>query len=436
MNNTVYADQDAERCVIGAMLQDASCQAMLDELGAEDFTDGAMGIVFGVMKRMRAKRQGIDIATVGSELGSQLEQVPVSVLLEAVRRVPSTANAKHYLATVKERTRRRALRDTCQRTLAMLGECDADEAVDIAMNELRGMIGGKSQWVPMVQVLSRTFEMLEDISNGKQRVISTPLPDLNNALAGGLRNGELTILAAGTGQGKSALALEIARHAARQGYTVGLVSREMGAEQYGMRAYAALAGVSTGEQLNAKRLTPEQWEKIGDATNDASALPLHFTFTASTVEDVRREAQRMKLDLLVVDYIQILGAKGAYASEHLRVSHISRMLKEIALDMGIPVLALSQFKRPVGGQAGKPSLSDLKESGSLENDADNVWLVSRPKDDADEAIPHGYQGWVEAAENFGHRFLLLEIAKQRMYSPGTIGICFNPERMSFYTPMK
>lgn len=432
--SNVYAEPDAERCVLGSLLQDSSCYGLLDELAEDDFTQPEYQAVFAAMKRLRKRHEGIDIMTVGAELGDMVQFVQPALLLDAVRRVPTTANVNHYARLVQERTRRRRLRDVCERTLGMLGESGADEAVDAAMTELRGMLGGKAAWVSFGEVMAATFDMVDAISKGEMRCIPTPLPDLNAMTAGGLRKGELTILAAGTGQGKSALALDIARHAAKQGFSVGLVSREMGMEQYGLRAYAALSGIETGQMLRAKKLAPEQWERMADVLNDTASLPLHFTFTAATIEDVRREVQRMKsIDLLVVDYVQILGTKNAYNSEHLRVSHISRQLKEIALDMRIPVLALSQFKR-ASGQLGRPTLSDLKESGSLENDADNVWLVSRPKSDADDGIPPQYAGWVEAAEEMGDRFLLLEIAKQRMYSPGMVGVCFNPRRMTFYNP--
>lgn len=431
----VYADMDAERCVIGAILQDSTCWPLLDELTPADFTVKEYQMTLVAAQGLHRKRVGIDIATVGAALVDSQLPVQPTVLLDAVRRVPSAANARHYADILTERRRRRDLRELCEVTLGSLGESTADEAIDIAITRLRGMLGGSSAWVSFGDVMASTYEMIEAISRGEMRSIPTNLPDLNAMTAGGFRKGELTILAAGTGQGKSALALDIARHAAQNGYHVGLVSREMGKEQYGMRAYAALAAIETGKMLRAKSLTAEQWEKLADVLTNSQKTPIDFAFTASTIEDVRREAQRKKqLDLLIVDYVQILGTKNAYASEHLRVSHISRALKEIALDMNIPVLALSQFRRPAGGQAARPTLSDLKESGSLENDADNVWLISRPQSDDDDAIPDQYAGWVQAAERMGDRFLLLEIAKQRTYSPGMVGLCFSPSRMTFYCP--
>ena len=431
----VYADLDAERCVIGALLQDSTCWPLLDELTPADFTSADYQMVLTAAKDLRRKHIGVDMATVGAALIDAQSSVPPTLLLDAIRRVPSAANARHYADIIIERRRRRELRELCEVTLGSLGESTADEAIDNAITKLRGMLCGSSAWVSFGDVMASTYEMIEAISRGELRSIPTALPDLNAMTAGGLRKGELTILAAGTGQGKSALALDIARSAAKNGYHVGLVSREMGKEQYGLRAYAALTAIETGKMLRAKSLTAEQREKLADVLTDTQHTPIDFTFTASTIEGVRREAQRKKqLDLLIVDYVQILGAKSAYASEHLRVSHISRTLKEIALDLNIPVLALSQFRRPAGGQAARPTLSDLKESGSLENDADNVWLISRPKSDDDDAIPAQYAGWVQAAEQLGDRFLLLEIAKQRMYSPGMVGMCFSPSRMTFYCP--
>lgn len=431
----VYADLDAELCVIGSLLQDSTCWELLDELSVRDFTSPELQKTFLAMQDLRRNRSPIDFVTVGAALADLQEPVEPMVLVNCIHRTPSAANVRHYAGILIERRRRRELRELCEATIGSIGEVDADEAVDAAITQLRGMVGGKGGVVSFGDVMASTYEMIEAISRGEMRAIPTPLPDLNAMTAGGFRKGELTILAAGTGQGKSALALDVARHAAVSGRNVLVVSREMSKEQYGLRAFAALTGIETGEMLRAKTLTTDQWIMLGDTLANSQATPVSFTFNASTIEDVRREAQRQKqLDMLIVDYVQILGARGAYASEHLRVSHISRMLKEIALDMNIPVLALSQFKRPVGGQAGRPALSDLKESGSLENDADNVWLISRPKSDDDDAIPRQYAGWVEAAEQMGDRFLLLEIAKQRMYSPGMVGVCFSPSRMTFYNP--
>lgn len=262
-------------------------------------------------------------------------------------------------------------------------------------------------------------------------------PDLDAALApGACAMGKSRYLPPAPGQGKSAFAMHIAQHAAQKGFRVGFVSREMSAEQYGIRALTSLTGIGSGDLLRAGKLSGDQWTAIGDAVARMGKLPISFAFRAATVEDVRRETQRKDIDLLVVDYIQIMSTREKCASEHLRVSVISRQLKEIALDIGIPVLVLSQLKRLPGGIRRRPVLADLKESGSIENDADVVLFLYQPSGPDDDSIPDTYAGWVEAAEDMGDRFLLLEIAKQRMFATSTLGVCFDTKGMRFYTPQR
>lgn len=430
MNNAWY-DANAEKSVIGSILQDSQCLWALDELVEEDFVIPEYAAAFGAARSLRAEGSPVDLMTIGRKLADKGHQVDPSKLLEAVRFVPSTANLKAYTGIVTEFSRRRAIKQQCEETIRNL-ENGADDALDEAITNLRGLIGGKSTWMSGAEVAGKAFEMIEAISRGELKSIPTPLPELNEVLAGGLRKGDLTVVAAGTGQGKSALSLEIARNAAKKGFHVGFISREMSAEQYGLRAFSSITGISTGAMLQAKKLVQEQLESLGDALNEIGNLPLDFSFRTETVEDVRRDVQRKKrIDLLIIDYLQILGTKKDYASEHLRVGYITKTLKALAMDMQIPVMLLSQFKRmPMGA---RPALSDLKESGSIENDADNVWLIHRP-DAGSDAIPPQYTGWVEACEDMGDRFLLLDVAKQRMFDPRMIGVGFSPSHMRFYTP--
>ena len=435
MNLNAFADLGAEKSVIGAILQDASCLRLLDELRAEDFTCPEFAQIFLSAERLRARQQPVDLQTVLSDLGSQTQLVTPSILLDAIRYVPTTANIDAYAAIVQERSRRREIRTLCERTLAAVAQDGADAGADLALDGFRGLIGGKSTRLTASDVAAQTFKLLEDISRGDIRSIPTPLADLNGMLAGGLRNGEMTVLAAYTGQGKSALAQDIARHAAKNGFRVLLISGEMTAEQYGLRAFSSITGIDTATLLRAKRLNQTQWEAIGEALMEMEQLPIEFTFMADTVEDVRREARSMKqLDLLVVDYLQLLETQHNYPNDNSRVAHISRVLKQIARTMQIPVLALSQFSRPPKGIEKRPTIRDLRDSGSIEQDADNIWLMWQPTDGEDPDIPACYDGWYEAAQDMGDRFMLLDVAKQRMGRLGVIGVGFSPRTMKFYTP--
>lgn len=436
MTPNAFADIGAEKSVIGALLQDATCLHLLDELRPEDFTCPEYAAIFQAAAVVRARQQPVDMQTVYTQLAAMDATIGADVLLQAVRYVPSTANADSYAAIVRERSRRRAVKRLCDSALETLMAEGCDAAIDAAMDGMRAMLGQGSRTITSAQVADKTFVLLESIANGAIKSIPTPLADLNYRLSGGLRKGEVTVLAAYTGQGKSALAQAIARHAAQNGFRTLLVSREMGPEQYGLRAFASITGLDTATLLNAQKLTPEQWESLGNALVEMGQLPIDFTFRCATVEDVRQEARRMKnLDLLIVDYLQILQTRDKFPNDNARVSHISRTIKEIALDLQIPVLALSQFSRPPRGLGSqRPKLSDLRDSGSIEQDADNIWLMWQPRDDDDPDIPPCYAGWCDAAENLGDRFLLLDVAKQRMGRLGVQGVCFSPQKMTFYSP--
>lgn len=432
-----FGDIEAERCVIGALLQDPSVAPWaLADLAPEMFTRPEYRQAWEAAAQLYHAGKAADLMTVSASVREKSGVDIAPLMIEAVRATPSAANARTYAGMVSEYARRRTLRDACNAAINSLGECDADEAGDRLLAAIRGNLGGHDAWVPMAQVGASTFDMLEGIARGENRSIPTGMPDLDAALAGGLRNGEVTVLAAGTGQGKSAFAMHIAQHAAQKGFRVGFVSREMSVEQYGIRALTSLTGIGSGDLLRAGKLSGDQWTAIGDAVARMGKLPISFAFRAATVEDVRRETQRKDIDLLVVDYIQIMSTREKCASEHLRVSVISRQLKEIALDIGIPVLVLSQLKRLPGGIRRRPVLADLKESGSIENDADVVLFLYQPSGPDDDSIPDTYAGWVEAAEDMGDRFLLLEIAKQRMFATSTLGVCFDTKGMRFYTPQR
>ncbi len=435
MTPSIYSDISAERSVIGSIVQDSTCLDLLDVLTPEDYTSPEYAIIHRTMATLRARRQPVDLQTVSSALPVEMRRNGAAILLEAMRSVPSTANASHYAEIVKERSRRRAVKRICEDAIRQL-EDGADVAADAALDALRTMAGGSDMCISAAQIASQTYDMVEAIAAGKLPSIPTPLPDLNAIMSGGERKGEFTVLAAYTGQGKSAFAQAVAMTAARKGYRVLLVSREMSAEQYGLRAFSSLCDLTSYDMHESKSMDGDQWAALARAAADFGQLPIQFTDRAATVEDVRRIARSMRgLDLLIVDYIQILRAQGNFASDNSRVAHISRTLKEISLDLKIPVLALSQLSRPPKGIAKRrPQLSDLRDSGSIEQDADNVWLMWQPTGEDDPDIPPDYAGWYTAAQDMGDRFLLLDVAKQRMGSIGTIGVGFSPKRMKFYSP--
>lgn len=429
--SVTFVNVDAEKTVLGAILQGG--EAALDELTERDFFRPEHRAMFRAAQELRRERQAIDLMTLGSRLAERKELENVggaAYLLECVRCVPTLVNNGSYIGIVRECARRRELKRILQDAAGSIGQQNADQVADELLARLRGMSAGPASWTDFQAVMSRTFDHLDGVASGKIQTISTGLADLDAIF--GLRRGEVTTIAAGPGQGKSALAWHIGRTAAQRGFRVALISLEMSEEQYGIRALSSLTGIPMERIVAAKGLTAEQWTAIGDAMN-AARLPFCITTRIGTVEQARREAMRMeKLDLLIIDYLQIMDTARRIDNEHLRISAITRQMKTLARELGIPIIMLSQFKRLPAGQ--RPTLSDLKESGSIENDSDNVILLYKPQGPDDENIPAPYAGWYEAAETREERFLLLEVAKQRMGRVRTVAAVFDPARMRFYTP--
>lgn len=429
--SVTFVNVDAEKTVLGAILQGG--EAALDELTERDFFRPEHRAMFRAAQELRRERQAIDLMTLGSRLAERKELENVggaAYLLECVRCVPTLVNNGSYIGIARECARRRELKRILQDAAGSIGQQNADQVADELLARLRGMSAGPASWTDFQAVMSRTFDHLDGVASGKIQTISTGLADLDAIF--GLRRGEVTTIAAGPGQGKSALAWHIGRTAAQRGFRVALISLEMSEEQYGIRALSSLTGIPMERIVAAKGLTAEQWTAIGDAMN-AARLPFCITTRIGTVEQARREAMRMeKLDLLIIDYLQIMDTARRIDNEHLRISAITRQLKTLARELGIPIIMLSQFKRLPAGQ--RPTLSDLKESGSIENDSDNVILLYKPQGPDDENIPAPYAGWYEAAEAREERFLLLEVAKQRMGRVRTVAAVFDPARMRFYTP--
>lgn len=430
-NAITYVNVDAEKSVLGAILQGS--EDALNDLTERDFYRPEHRSIFRAAQELRREGQAIDLMTLGNRLAERQELETsggAAYLLECFRCVPTLANSRSYIGIVRECARRRELRQMLQTAAGNIGQQNADQVADELLSSLRGLSVSPASWMDFQEIMSRTFDHLDGVANGKIQTISTGLADLDAVF--GLRKGEVTTIAAGPGQGKSAMAWHIGRTAAQRGFRVALISLEMSEEQYGMRALASLTGIPMERIVSARGLTAEQWTAIGDTMN-AARLPFCVTTRISTVEQARQEAMRMeKLDLLIVDYIQIMDTARRIDNEHLRISAITRQLKALSRELNIPIIMLSQFKRLPAGQ--RPTLSDLKESGSIENDSDNVILLYKPQGPYDENIPGPYAGWYEQAEAREQRFLLLEVAKQRMGKVRTVAAVFDPARMRFYTP--
>lgn len=447
---TLY-NHDSEKWLIGALIQDSDLQKQLPAVPASIMHDSAHEIILTALKQMQAQKLPIELLSVGNTLNAsgKLEQAGgTSYLLECTRFCPSTANAGHYLGELRRLMESREAYRMANRFCHLLtdGE-DLAAAVDELRTQLRNMITPTGRITKLSGIAQSVYDDVERRSRGENQSLLTKIPDLDG-LIGGLEPGDMMVIGARPAVGKSAFGMQIALNVAQQGKSVMVCSREMSELQYGHRLVSNLGKIN-GEKLKRGKLKPEDWETLASACGDMSALPISFAFSSPTVEELRVLAQHEKdvgtLDLLVVDYLQILGTSMKTAKRYESVGAVSRALKEIALDLKIPVVTMAQVGRQtVSSGADRatlmPGLSDIRESGNIEQDADIVVFLHHPSGRSDKSIPvvdnrsldNSTPTTRESIENLpGHQYIVVRVDKQRQGQCGSFGVDFDGAHMTY-----
>lgn len=435
-----FYSEEAERSILGNIVfKYDNYGYFLSELAEDDFYTQEHKTILRAIKRTKAEGLEIDLVTVGGML-DKIDPVNAgaisSELIACAQSYSQAYHAESYMKIVKELSvRRNAIRlvDEIQMQLK-----DPAQAINGIMDKLRTRAGdmliGKHTWVSMQDVMIATYEYLERRTKGDIVSITTGIPNVDSVI-GGFFGGELTIIGARPAVGKSVFGMNVAMAAARQGFHVAICSREMTDIQYGQRIIS-YEGMIDGMKLRKAAISAEDWGTIAEAAMLAARKPIDFLFTVRTVEDLRAEVQRKiargKLDMLVVDYLQLMSADQRFKEDRLRVGYISRALKEIAVDYNIPVIALAQVKRYAGGARAKmPTLEDLKDSGSLEQDADGVIFLHNPYDADDEYVDPRDKPYFNGYAEMGYTYLCLGIAKQRQGSTGKVCVLFDKKTMRY-----
>ena len=437
--NGFYSDE-AERSILGNIIFKYDRYGyFLSELTEDDFYTQEHKVILRAIKRTKAEGLEIDLVTVG-EMLDKIDPINAGTLsAELVACAHSYSHAYYaesYMKIIKELSVRRNAIALVEEIQAQLK--DPTQGINGIMDKLRtragDMLVSRHNWVSMQDVMLATYEYLERRTKGEIVSITTGIPNVDSVI-GGFFGGELTIIGARPAVGKSVFGMNVAMAAAQQGFHVAICSREMIDIQYGQRIIS-YEGRIDGMKLRKAAIAPEDWEAIAEATMLAARKPIDFLFTVRTVEDLRAEVQRKiaqgKLDMLVVDYLQLMSAEQRFKEDRLRVGYISRALKEIAVDYNIPVIALAQVKRYAGGARAKmPTLEDLKDSGSLEQDADGVIFLHNPYDADDEYVDPRDKTYFDRYTEMGYTYLCLGIAKQRQGSTGKVCVLFDKKTMRY-----
>ena len=427
---------DAEMSVLGCgFLEKTALDKIMDEITDDMFYSEANRLIYKAMKELHINNIPVDAGTVCNELdkSKNLAKVGgVEYVTNIIDSIPSTANLSYYITIVYEKY---ILRSLINRATKIQEDCyeEADSVVNIVENAERNILSvyndrlGKD--IRKIQdVLPDMQKYMEALSESKGELtgVRTGYYDFDK-MTNGLQPKQVIIIAGRPGCGKSAFALNIALNAAiHEHKSVAFFSLEMGVEEIMKRAFGCVGKID-GEVLKTGKFKNTDWKKWNEAMSELSDTKFYIDDTAGiSVSEIRRKCRKLKnsedgLDMIVIDYLQLLTSSNKYAGQRVQeVSEISRDIKKLAMELDVPVIALAQLSRSVEqrkGEDSKPKLSDLRESGSIEQDADIVLFLH-----SDE--------YGKYTANLNRRVDLL-VAKHRSGSTGSVGLIFKMNTGSF-----
>jgi replicative DNA helicase len=431
---TLPHNLEAERSVLGAILIDNDtynvAAAMLD---AKGFFRDAHRRIFERMADLSERSQPIDLVTLKEELerAGELDEVGgPAYVASLVDGVPRSTNVEYYAQIVKEKATLRSLIFSANRIVSSAYE--ADQEADLILDEAESAIFAvaedriKTGFVPMRDLVRDSFPKIEKLFENKKFVtgVETGFDDIDRKTRG-LQPGDLVIVAARPSMGKTSLVLNICQYVATHGGVAGFFSLEMSKESLFMRMLASEAKIDTYRLLSGQ-IGQKEYGQITHALETLSEGQLFVDDTAGIgVMEMRAKARRLKaehgLHLLAIDYVQLMTGRGRFENRNLELASISRSLKGLAKELSVPIIVLSQLSRAPEARSDKrPMLSDLRESGALEQDADVVAMIFREEMYKTDDQPADSDGVAE-----------IIIAKQRNGPTGTVKLTFLREQTRF-----
>jgi replicative DNA helicase len=422
-------NEDAEKSVLGSILIDKDAISVASQvIHPSDFYSEINGIIFAAMLELYEQRKPIDILTLTAQLKKKkvLDKIEASYITDLVNEVPTSANLEHYAILIKEASTKRNL-ITIGGQIAEMGFMEDKEAGEL-VNSAEASIFAISQghslrgFIPIKQALADSFDRIDELHKKGEglRGVKTGFVALDSLLSG-MQDSNLLILAARPGQGKTAMMVNIAQYVAVvDKLSVGIFSLEMSQEELVDRLLVGQADVDAW-RLKTGRLSETDFAKLSEAMGQLAEANIFIDDTPGiSISEIRTRARRLqsehKISILVVDYLQLVDAGRRYENRVQEVSAVSQAMKNLARELKIPVLALSQLSRAVEHRGEKkPQLADLRESGAIEQDADVVMFLYRPEDELGPTIN-----------------TKLLIAKHRNGPTGEIDLLFRGDRIKFY----
>lgn len=431
---------EAEMSVLGvAFLNAGDVQKIVEEVTADMFFDERNRIIFNAIKNLHDNKTPIDITTIKDELDKdkKLNTVGLDYLTDVIDSVVTTANLDFYIKIIRDYAIRRNLIETATDIINTTYEDEnittlLDTAEKNILNVVRARSAGS--FMPIQEVLRNAQAKLEELAKNKRTItgLETGFPDFDK-ITTGLHGGEMIILAARPGMGKTALALNMASFAAMHTKkAVAIFNLEMSAEMLVNRMIASVGQIDS-YKLQTGNMLEKDWQRYNEALSQLSETNIYIEDNVSvTAQDIRAKCRRLAnsetgLGLVVIDYLQLINSGSRRVeSRQVEVSEISRALKTMAVELDVPVIALAQLSRSAEKrESNQPMLSDLRESGSLEQDADMVLFINR-------------KDYYEKAKDFNNKIVPAEliIAKHRKGGLGTVNLLFELNMLSFKSVLK
>ena len=443
-SNDRFRNKDAESAVIGYMLTGkADVEDILGRLNAEDFGYGGNAKIYQAIQHVMSQRQGVDVQTVGQALIELYPQTTEKKLSEAITEYFfssvkfSYRHVTDWIQIIKKLAVRRRAIANMERLVGNLRDPTVD--INAVLTEIEASAQDvetcDAKWMPASEVALNTIEYLEKRQKGEIPAITSGVTAIDK-LVGGFFGGELTVIAARPAVGKSAFGLNIAISAADKGHKVCFVSCEMNDVGYGQRILSREAWVN-GEHLRKAEMDGEEWDRMATALTVIGGYSIDFMFpednpNGMTLENVaksiRQKARRKEVDLLIVDYIGILQTERRFKETRDRIGYITGELKKLSQVANIPVVALCQVNRDAHGRM--PTMDQLRDSGSVEQDADGIIFLHRPENNKDPTVHPDDVSHFEQM-NSETAYMAINVAKQRNGRTGMVNLIFDPRMMRY-----
>ena len=436
IRRTPPASMEAEQSVLGAMLLDQNCVLIaVEKLKEEDFYSNQHKKIYNAMYDLASMNKPVDIVTVSEKMGEgeALSSEEILYLTSLTESVPSLSNIEHYIDILKEKAKLRKLISVAA-SIADMGytsEGTASQIINIASDEIYKIENAATTNTlqPLKDALVLGYQSIAKASNSKNGLmgVSTGFNLMDKKLSG-LQPSQLIVVAGRPGMGKTSFALNIAEHVAtKEGKAVAMFSLEMSREQLGLRLLCSTSGVNS-QSARTGDLSEQDFYAIADAMGPLSAAPIYIDDTAvigptEIIAKVKRLQRTIsqEIGLVIIDYLQLMQGSSTFRNENRQqeISNITRNLKVAAKEIGVPIMLLSQLSRATEKRENKrPMLSDLRESGAIEQDADVVLFL------------HREDYYQENASGEQSRSQII-IAKQRSGPTGTIDVTWRGDQTKY-----